>query len=76
MFTLSLDPTLRRLSAAAMLLFTLAACDGVPEQSVELSVTVGRDIEAVQRSHVAMANALLRHRPESVAPSERRPRHR
>jgi len=44
---------------AAILLFTgaigLGACDVVPQEAVELSNTVGRDLEEVHRAHRALA---------------------
>lgn len=34
----------------------VAGCAQVPEQSVELSATVGRDVAAIKESHVALVN--------------------
>lgn len=36
--------------------FTLGGCAQVPKESVELSNTVGRDISAIQVSHLALIN--------------------
>ena len=41
-----------RLVIAALMIFSLlAGCAQVPKESVELSATLGRDLQEVQRSH-------------------------
>ena len=44
-----------RVAAVALALIVLAACDLVPKESVELSNTVGKDLEEVHRAHRALA---------------------
>ena len=44
-----------RFGILAVLLLGTAACDTVPRESVELSNTVGRDLEEVHRAHRALA---------------------
>lgn len=41
--------------SAILFLFFTAACDLVPKEAVELSNTVGRDLEEVHRAHIALA---------------------
>lgn len=41
--------------ASVFIMFVTAACDLVPKEAVELSNTVGRDLEEVQRAHIALA---------------------
>lgn len=41
--------------AALLAAVALAACASTPRQAVELSATVGRDVEAVHRAHIALA---------------------
>lgn len=40
----------------ALLFVFVTGCAQVPEQSVELSATVGRDVAAIKESHIALVN--------------------
>ncbi len=44
------------LFSSLMITASAAGCASTPKQAVELSVTVGRDIEAVRAAHVALAS--------------------
>src|SRR3990172_5277901 len=44
-----------RTIAAMLCAFALSACASTPKEAVQLSVTVGRDVEAVHVAHVALA---------------------
>ena len=46
----------RRLAAVCSFALALAACDLVPREAVELSNTVGRDLEEVHRAHRELAD--------------------
>lgn len=51
-----MKPSIGRPALLAILLAGVAACATVPDESVELSNTVGRDLEEVHRAHRALAD--------------------
>ena len=51
---------------AIALLFTAGACSSVPPETVELSHTIGRDLEEIHRSHRALAELHFNSSKQSI----------